>query len=142
MPMVCRVLYTLEHIIENEGIDIGLSELSRLYNMVIHGSHCFLFKHKPQKPHSLLKVTKNDSNWRNQFFFVRRDSIPNGNRLPKKWNTQAISLSHIQDSPVTEERITAFWKLDHVVRIYPPRTKDTQEISFTSYTMSSKYPFL
>ncbi|MFS7912031.1 hypothetical protein Hanom_Chr02g00125051 [Helianthus anomalus] len=62
MPMVWRVLYTLEHIIENEGVDIGLSELSRMYNLASHGSHHFLFKHKPQKPHPLLKVTKNDSN--------------------------------------------------------------------------------
>ncbi|KAJ0846880.1 hypothetical protein HanRHA438_Chr15g0729871 [Helianthus annuus] len=85
MPMVWRVLYTLEHIIEHEGINIGMPELSRLYNLVSHGSHRFLFKHKPQKLHPLLKVTKNDSNWRNQFFFVRRDSIPSGNHLPKKW---------------------------------------------------------
>ncbi|MFS7930173.1 hypothetical protein Hanom_Chr04g00341011 [Helianthus anomalus] len=28
MPMVWRVLFTLEHIIEQEGIDIGMSELS------------------------------------------------------------------------------------------------------------------
>ncbi|MFS7947865.1 hypothetical protein Hanom_Chr06g00553201 [Helianthus anomalus] len=51
MPMVWRILYTLEHIIEREGIEIGLSKLSRLYNLVSHGSHRFLFKHKPQKPH-------------------------------------------------------------------------------------------
>ncbi|KAM0064629.1 hypothetical protein Hdeb2414_s0003g00105241 [Helianthus debilis subsp. tardiflorus] len=38
MPMVWRVLYTLEHIIEQEGIDIGMSELSQLYNLVSHGS--------------------------------------------------------------------------------------------------------
>ncbi|KAM0031049.1 hypothetical protein Hdeb2414_s0017g00504081 [Helianthus debilis subsp. tardiflorus] len=82
MPMLWRVLYTLEHIIENEGIDIGLSELSHMYNLVSHRSHCFLFKRKPQKPHPLLKVTKNDTHWRNQFFFVRRTSIPNGSLLP------------------------------------------------------------
>ncbi|MFS7955545.1 hypothetical protein Hanom_Chr07g00643921 [Helianthus anomalus] len=87
MPMVWRVLYTLEHIIENEGTCIGLSELNHSYNLVSHESHRFLFKHKPQKPHPFLKVTKNDSNWRNQFFFVMRDSIPNGNHLPNKWNT-------------------------------------------------------
>ncbi|KAJ0576460.1 hypothetical protein HanIR_Chr05g0224691 [Helianthus annuus] len=88
MPMLWRVLFTLEQIIEHEGINIGLSELSHMYNMVSHGSHRFLFKHKPQKPHPLLKVTKNDTHWRNQFFFVRRDSIPDGNFFPKKWNTQ------------------------------------------------------
>ncbi|MFS7955567.1 hypothetical protein Hanom_Chr07g00644171 [Helianthus anomalus] len=88
MSMLWRVLFTLEQIIEHESIDIVLSELSHMYNLVSHGSHRFLFKHKPQQPHPLLKVTKNNTNWRNQFFFVRRDSIPNGNHLPKKWNTQ------------------------------------------------------
>ncbi|MFS8004477.1 hypothetical protein Hanom_Chr13g01226311 [Helianthus anomalus] len=139
MPMVWRVLYTLDHILEQEGIDIGLSELSRLYNLVSHGSHRYLFKSKPQQPHPILKTTKNDTNWRNQFFFVRRDSIPNGSHLPKKWNTDAISLSHIQESPVTKERIEAFWKLDPAIRTFPPRTKDSEKISSTSYTMSSKY---
>ncbi|KAJ0923124.1 hypothetical protein HanPSC8_Chr05g0212051 [Helianthus annuus] len=65
MPMLWRVLFTLEHIIEDEGIDIGLSELSYTYNLVTHGSYRFLFKHKPQQPHPLLKVTKNDTHWRN-----------------------------------------------------------------------------
>ncbi|KAJ0669011.1 hypothetical protein HanPI659440_Chr17g0696191 [Helianthus annuus] len=88
MPMVCRVLYTLENIIEQEGIDIGLFELSQLYNLVSHGSHRFLFKHKPGQAHPILKTTKNDTKWRNQFFFVRKDSIPNGTHLPKKWITQ------------------------------------------------------
>ncbi|KAM0049977.1 hypothetical protein Hdeb2414_s0008g00292221 [Helianthus debilis subsp. tardiflorus] len=87
MPMVWRVLYIVEHIIEQEGIGIGMSELSQLYNLVSHGSYRYLFKSKPQKPLPILKTTKNDTNRRNQFFFVRRDSIPNGNQLPKKWNT-------------------------------------------------------
>ncbi|KAJ0617624.1 hypothetical protein HanHA89_Chr02g0043901 [Helianthus annuus] len=86
MPMSWRVLYTLEQIITNEGIDLGLTELNHLYNLVSHGSHHLLLKAKPQHPHPLLKVTKNDTYWKNQFCFVRRDSIPNGNHLPKKWN--------------------------------------------------------
>ncbi|KAJ0611891.1 hypothetical protein HanHA300_Chr01g0020961 [Helianthus annuus] len=88
MPMVWKVLYTLENIIEQEGKNIGLSELSQLYNLVSRGSHRFLFKHKPCQAHPILKTTKNDSNWINQFFFVRKDSIPNGDHLPKKWITQ------------------------------------------------------
>ncbi|MFS7964145.1 hypothetical protein Hanom_Chr08g00746771 [Helianthus anomalus] len=48
MPMVWRVLYTLEHIIELEGIDIGMSEMSQLYNLVSHDSYRYLFKSKPQ----------------------------------------------------------------------------------------------
>ncbi|MFS7954283.1 hypothetical protein Hanom_Chr07g00628481 [Helianthus anomalus] len=55
MPMVWRVLYTLEHIIEQEGIDIGMSELSQLYNLVSHSSYRYLFKSKPQKSHPILK---------------------------------------------------------------------------------------
>ncbi|MFS8021113.1 hypothetical protein Hanom_Chr16g01423601 [Helianthus anomalus] len=92
MPMMWRVLYTVEKIIEHEGVEIGMSELSQLYNLVSHGSHRFLFKHKPVQAHPILKTTKNDSNWRNEFFFVKRDSIPNGNDLPKKWITQGRIL--------------------------------------------------
>ncbi|KAJ0560933.1 hypothetical protein HanHA300_Chr06g0217031 [Helianthus annuus] len=137
MPMMWRVLYTLENIIEQEGVEIGVSELSRLYNIVSHGSYLFLFKHKPSQPHLILKTTKNDTHWRNKFFFVRRDSIPDGKDLPKKWITQAISLSHIQETPATKERIVAFWKLDLAVRTFQANTKDSQEISSGSYTMSS-----
>ncbi|MFS7937164.1 hypothetical protein Hanom_Chr05g00424381 [Helianthus anomalus] len=126
MQMVWRVLYTLEHIIEQEDIYIGMCELSQLYNLVSHGSYRYLFKSKPQKSHPILKTTKNDTNWRNQFFFVRRDSIPNGNQLPKK-------------SLVTKERVEAFWKLDPAIRTYPPKSKDLEDISSISYTMSSKF---
>ncbi|MFS7910399.1 hypothetical protein Hanom_Chr02g00105871 [Helianthus anomalus] len=76
MLMMWRVFYTHENIIEQEGVEIGMSELSQLYNLVSHGSHRFLFKHKPGQAYPILKTTKNDSNWRNQFFFVKRDSIP------------------------------------------------------------------
>ncbi|KAJ0682322.1 hypothetical protein HanPI659440_Chr16g0646041 [Helianthus annuus] len=48
MSMLWRVLYTLEQIIRDEGLDFNLSGLSRLYNLVSHGSHRFLFKAKPQ----------------------------------------------------------------------------------------------
>ncbi|MFS7953714.1 hypothetical protein Hanom_Chr07g00621861 [Helianthus anomalus] len=137
MPMVWSVLYTLEHIVEQEGIDIGMYELSQLYNLVSHGSYQYLFKSIPLQPHPILKTTKNDTNLRNQFFFVRRDSIPNGSHLPKKWNTDTITMLHIQESPVTQARVEAFWKLDPAIRTFPPRSKDLEEISSTSYTMSS-----
>ncbi|MFS7904111.1 hypothetical protein Hanom_Chr01g00032151 [Helianthus anomalus] len=102
-----------------------MSELSQMYNLVSHGSHCFLFKHKPGQPHPILKTTKNDTHWRNQFFFVRRDSIPDGKDLPKKWITQAISISLIQETPATKERLAAFWRLDPVVRTFQIKAKDS-----------------
>ncbi|MFS7910675.1 hypothetical protein Hanom_Chr02g00109001 [Helianthus anomalus] len=48
-----------------------------------------------------------------------------------------MTLSHIQESPATQERIEAFWKLDPAIRTYPPKSKDPVEVSSTSYTMSS-----
>ncbi|MFS7967967.1 hypothetical protein Hanom_Chr09g00792021 [Helianthus anomalus] len=87
MPMMWRVLYTLENIIEQEGIELGMSELAELYNIVSHGSHRYLLKHKPGEPHPILKTTKNDTNWKKHFFFVRRDSILNGKDLLIKWTT-------------------------------------------------------
>ncbi|MFS7914342.1 hypothetical protein Hanom_Chr02g00152261 [Helianthus anomalus] len=62
MPMLWRVLYTLEQIIKDEGLDFNLSELAYLYNLVSHDSHRFVFKAKPQQPLPLLKTTKNDTN--------------------------------------------------------------------------------
>ncbi|KAF5795563.1 hypothetical protein HanRHA438_Chr08g0352611 [Helianthus annuus] len=84
MPMLWRVLYTIEQIISDEGLDFNISELSHLYSLVSHGSHWFLFKAKPPQPLPILKTTKNDTSWKNQFFFMRRDSIPSGDSLPKK----------------------------------------------------------
>ncbi|KAM0025490.1 putative RNA-directed DNA polymerase [Helianthus debilis subsp. tardiflorus] len=52
-------------------------------------------------------------------------------------DNQAITLLHIQESPATQERIEAFWKLDPAIRTYPPKSKDPVEVSSTSYTMSS-----
>ncbi|MFS7904268.1 hypothetical protein Hanom_Chr01g00034131 [Helianthus anomalus] len=83
MPMLWGVLYSLEQIISDQGLDFNLSELSHLYATVSHGSHQFLFKAKPHQPLPIFKTTKNDTSWKNQFFFVRRASIPLGDSLLK-----------------------------------------------------------
>ncbi|KAJ0485481.1 hypothetical protein HanLR1_Chr14g0531191 [Helianthus annuus] len=85
MPMLWRALYTIEEILKTEDLEFNLSELSYLYSLVTHGSSRFLFKAKPHQHLPILKTTQNDSTWKNQFFFVRRDSIPHGDYLPKKW---------------------------------------------------------
>ncbi|KAJ0618296.1 hypothetical protein HanLR1_Chr02g0049321 [Helianthus annuus] len=87
MPMIWRVLYTLERIIEQEGIDLGMAELGELYDLTTSGSHRYLFKRRPGEEHPIFKATKNDTNWKRRFFFVRRDTIPDGKDLPKKWAT-------------------------------------------------------
>ena len=87
MPMIWRVLYTLERIIEQEGIDLGMAELGEMYDLTTFGSHRYLFKRKAGEDHPVFKVTKNDTNWKRRFFFVRRDTIPDGKDLPKEWAT-------------------------------------------------------
>ncbi|MFS7964196.1 hypothetical protein Hanom_Chr08g00747351 [Helianthus anomalus] len=78
MPMLWRALYTIEETIKAEDLDFNLSELLYLYPLVTHDSIRFLFKAKPHELLAILKTTQNDSTWRNQFFFVRRDSISHG----------------------------------------------------------------
>ena len=87
MPMIWRVLCTLERIIEQKGIDLGMAELAELYDLTTFGSHRYLLKRKAGEDHPVFKVTKNDTNWKRRFFFVRRDSIPDGKDLPKEWAT-------------------------------------------------------
>ena len=38
MPMIWRVLYTLERIIGQEGIDLGMAELAEMYDLTTFGS--------------------------------------------------------------------------------------------------------
>ncbi|MFS7953310.1 hypothetical protein Hanom_Chr07g00617021 [Helianthus anomalus] len=49
----------------------------------------------------------------------------------------AITLSHIQESLITKERVEPFWKLDPTIRTFPLKSKDPEEISSISYTTSS-----
>ncbi|MFS8003626.1 hypothetical protein Hanom_Chr13g01216111 [Helianthus anomalus] len=50
---------------------------------------------------------------------------------------EAISVSHLIDSPATKERVAAFWNLDPAVRTFHAKTKDSQEVSSGSVTISS-----
>ncbi|MFS7947186.1 hypothetical protein Hanom_Chr06g00545161 [Helianthus anomalus] len=75
--------FTIKELIEKEDLEFGLLELAYLYSLVTHGSSYFLFKAKPHQLLLDLKTTQNNSTWKNQFFFLRRDSIPNGDSLPK-----------------------------------------------------------
>ncbi|KAF5782990.1 hypothetical protein HanXRQr2_Chr11g0502691 [Helianthus annuus] len=85
-----------------------------------------------------MKVTKNDANWKRRFFFVRRDSLPNGNDLPKEWATHAIFVAHLKLTPAARERVLAFKKLDPEIRSFQVTIQDSQEVSSASATMLSK----
>ncbi|KAJ0916467.1 hypothetical protein HanPSC8_Chr06g0262031 [Helianthus annuus] len=135
MPMIWRVLYTFERIIEQEGIDLGMAELANLYDLTTFGSHRYLLKRKAGEDHPVFKVTKNDTNWKRHFFFVRRDSIPDGKDLPKEWATHGRieDPGRITISP----RVLAFKKLNPEVRSFQVTVQDSQEVSSASATMSS-----
>ncbi|KAF5792894.1 hypothetical protein HanXRQr2_Chr09g0411141 [Helianthus annuus] len=148
MPMIWRVLYTFERIIEQEGIDLGMAELAELYDLTTFGSHRYLLKRKAGEDHPIFKVTKNDTNWKRRFFFVKRDSILDGKDLPKEWATHGrvedprrititISVAHLKLTPAAKERVLAFKKLDPEVRSFQIIIQDSQEISSASVTMSS-----
>ncbi|KAF5755951.1 hypothetical protein HanXRQr2_Chr17g0808801 [Helianthus annuus] len=55
MPMIWRVLYTHERIIEQEGIDLGMAELAELYDLTTFGSCRYLLKRKAREDHPVLK---------------------------------------------------------------------------------------
>ncbi|KAJ0452482.1 hypothetical protein HanHA300_Chr15g0579431 [Helianthus annuus] len=114
-----------------------MSELGELYDLTTFGSHCYLFKRKHGEEHPIFKATKNDTNWKRRFFFVKRDSIPDGKDLPRKWATHAITVSHLRLSPAAKERLTAFKRLDPEIRSFKTTTQDSQEVSSGSVTMSS-----
>ncbi|KAJ0622202.1 hypothetical protein HanRHA438_Chr01g0015921 [Helianthus annuus] len=137
MPMIWRVLYTFERIIEQKGIDLGMAELAELYDLTSFGSYRYLLKRKAGEDHPVFKVTKNDTNWKRRFFFVRRDTIPYGKDLPKEWATHAISIAHLKLTPAARERVLAFKKLDPEVRSFQVTVQDSQEVSSASATMSS-----
>ncbi|KAJ0808758.1 hypothetical protein HanPI659440_Chr01g0006871 [Helianthus annuus] len=148
MPMIWRVLYTFERIIEQEGIDLGMAELAEFYDLTTFGSHRYLLKRKAGEDHPIFKVTKNDTNWKRRFFFVKRDSIPDGKDLPKEWATHGrvedprrititISIAHLKLTPAAKERVLAFKKLDPEVRSFQITIQDSQEISSASATMLS-----
>ncbi|KAF5820827.1 hypothetical protein HanXRQr2_Chr01g0006641 [Helianthus annuus] len=137
MPMIWRVLYTFERIIEQKGIDLGMAELAALYDLTTFGSCRYLLKRKAGEDHPVFKVTKNDTNWKRRFFFVRRDTIPDGKDLPKEWATHAISIAYLKLTPAARETVLAFKKLNPEVRSFQVTVQDSQEVSSASATMSS-----
>ncbi|MFS7975980.1 hypothetical protein Hanom_Chr10g00887061 [Helianthus anomalus] len=112
MPMLWRVLYTLEHIISKEDISLGLTEVNHLYNLVSHGSHVICSK-PSLNTHTLSSRSP---------------------RMNPTGETTA-SLSSLTDTPATPERVVAFWDPDSSIRTYQPRIKDSEEASSTSNTM-------
>lgn len=66
-------------------LTFGIAELSYLYNLMTHGSSQFVLRSKPLQRVPILKTTQKAPTWKNQFFFVKKNLIPNCETLPDIW---------------------------------------------------------
>ncbi|KAJ0835764.1 hypothetical protein HanRHA438_Chr16g0759151 [Helianthus annuus] len=108
MPMVWRVLITLDQIKSCHVPDLCIENLPIRYRLRSHGSSRFLLFSTSKNP-LILKATKNEDDWRRKFFFVKRDSIDKGVDLPRKW--------------LTSGRIYSFRNIpSRILRLYPKLT--------------------
>ena len=82
MPVIWRILHWIHRLKVNKGLNIGLGELASVYDLQTYGSSRFLFKVKKGRIHLVLKSRQNDGAWKERFFFVKRESIPDGDLLP------------------------------------------------------------
>ncbi|KAI3744472.1 hypothetical protein L1987_57553 [Smallanthus sonchifolius] len=122
MPMIWQTLHTLEILIRHHAHDFSVSKLAYVYNLRSHGSSRFLFQIKSGQNHMILKTTQNDSNWKNHFFFVRRDSIPGGDKFPVKWIMKVPSFSELAPpTPNTARRVAFFYGLEPIERTFKLR---------------------
>ncbi|KAM0025654.1 hypothetical protein Hdeb2414_s0021g00577091 [Helianthus debilis subsp. tardiflorus] len=140
MPILWRALFTFEEVIRREGLQFDVPELAYVYTLVTYGSNRFLFKSKPHQPIPILKTTKNDSSWKNEFFFIKRDSLPEGDTLPVRWISKVKNFVNLAELPGTAKRAKAFLDLDPIDRAFKVRIHDPTEddqISST-HSMSSK----
>ena len=85
MPVIWRILYWIDFLNEKNEMKIGVNELASVYDLKTHGSSRFLFKLKTGRNRLVLKSKQNDGPWKEQFFFVKRKSIPNGEELLAEW---------------------------------------------------------
>ncbi|KAJ0733767.1 hypothetical protein HanPI659440_Chr11g0412111 [Helianthus annuus] len=84
MPMVWRVLIVLNQIKTLHVLDLCIKDIPIAYRLWSHVNSRFLLFSSSSNP-LILKVTRNKDGWQRKFFFVRWDSIVEGNSLPVKW---------------------------------------------------------
>ena len=85
MPMAWRLLFTIDRLNHNFGVNIGLPGLSLVYQLRTHGHSRFVLQRRSDRVALVPNVTMNENERRNKFFFVKRSSIPGGSLLPVSW---------------------------------------------------------
>ncbi|MFS8017842.1 hypothetical protein Hanom_Chr15g01385151 [Helianthus anomalus] len=128
MPMVWRVLVTLDQIKARHMPDLCIEDLPIVYRLRSHGNNRFLLFSTSKNP-LILKATKNEDQWQRKFFFVNRDSITNGFDLPVEWSTSVNFKELAPPSAESEGRIKEIYKL--------PKSERTFTLLFTSSSQRS-----
>ena len=83
--VVWRILFGINRLNQSKNMNIWSSELALMYDHSTFGSSRFLLRVRTSKPHLILNSKQNDDDWKTKYFFVRHDSIPEGDSFPKTW---------------------------------------------------------
>ncbi|MFS7968364.1 hypothetical protein Hanom_Chr09g00796561 [Helianthus anomalus] len=130
IPMVWRVLIVLNQIKTFHFPDLCIEDISIAYRLCSHGNSRFLLFSTSNNP-LILKVTKNEDEWKRKFFFVRRDSIAEGD---------SPSANFKEITPPTAEskkRIKEIYKLPKSERSFSSHQPSSSQYSSsnTSYIL-------
>ncbi|KAJ0935388.1 hypothetical protein HanRHA438_Chr03g0118771 [Helianthus annuus] len=87
MPMVWRIFLVLDRIKTNHIPDLSVEDLPLVYRLRSHGSSWFFLFSTSNSP-LILRATRNEDEWKCKFFFIKKDSIPNGGDFPVDWLTK------------------------------------------------------
>ncbi|MFS7893959.1 hypothetical protein Hanom_Chr00s001241g01677491 [Helianthus anomalus] len=117
MPMVWRVLVTLDRIKSRFTPDLCVEDLSMAYLLRSHGNNRFLLFSTSKNP-LILRATKNEEKWKQKFFFLKRDSITGGFDLLVKWLTSANLKELAPPSAESEQRIKSIYQLSKSERTF------------------------
>ena len=76
MPQVWRILYTLCKLNEKHDLTIGVPEIALHYKLRTHGHSRFVLQLRSGKEAFVHRASQDNRNFRSNFFFVNRNTIP------------------------------------------------------------------
>ncbi|MFS8034063.1 hypothetical protein Hanom_Chr17g01576781 [Helianthus anomalus] len=139
MPIVWRVLIVLNQIKTLHIPDLCIEDIPIAYCLRSHGFSRFLLFPTSSNP-IILKATKNEDVWPRKFFFVRRETIADGDSLPVKWLTTANFRELAPPTKESEERIEAVYRLPESDRSFPLHLPNSSQYSSSDMSIPAKIP--
>ncbi|KAK9069355.1 hypothetical protein SSX86_011258 [Deinandra increscens subsp. villosa] len=123
MPMVWKILYSIDSLNRSRNLSIGIPEICATYNLRTHGNSRFVLQARTSDSHLIPRATHNDHDWRQKFFFVRRDSIVGGKELPVQWVKKApVFEKLIKPTPLSDKKLVAFYQIPVAERTFAIET--------------------